>query len=144
MHLFNRRFFISWIVSSIVMYALSYMWHGLILNDLAKISISKDYYLQLAGFAYLGIGFLIGILHGIFKWRKSNIRKGLLIGAPVGAFIYLVAYVFGISFYANPSLTYLLTDITWQSIEQGLGGAVYGMIFSFVAATERIFRNDVA
>lgn len=57
--------------------------------------------------------------------------KGLLVGASMGMFIYLIAFVFGISFYANPTLAHILLDLGWQVFEGAIGGLIAGGLLSF-------------
>src|SRR5687768_11411061 len=51
----NKRFFISWIGSSVVMFALSYLWHGILLNDFKILAntFPLSVFLTFAGIVYL-------------------------------------------------------------------------------------------
>ena len=84
---------------------------------------------------YFVISFMITFLtHFLVQFGKNKMRRGLMIGMPMGVFIYLIAFVFGISFYTNPTLNHILFDLSWQVIEQGLGGVVAGGLLSLSAA----------
>lgn len=136
------RFFASWIVSSIFMYGISYLWHGVILNDLARLTYPKDLFLMLAGLAYLGFGFALAVAISYIHINKPKVLKGLIFGVPLGMFVYLVAFVFGISFNSSPKLVHVAMDVTWQVIEQGLGGVVAGLAYTVVAIQEKIAKTS--
>ena len=38
---YTRRFWISWILTSVVMFTMSYVWHGLFLNDYELIAFPR-------------------------------------------------------------------------------------------------------
>jgi len=132
----NKRFFISCLASSLVMFLLSYVWHGVILTDFSRLSYSKHLFLFFAALVYLMIGFVVSkaidlkILEKNFK-RKPVVR-GLISGALCGVAFFLVATVVGVSFSTGSRLENMLLDVTWQTIEQSLGGVVVGLTHIFV------------
>ena len=126
-----RTHFISWIVASVVMCTMSYIWHGVFLNDFARISYPIETFLVLFAIVYLAIGLALTLLHSFLHLKLTPIVKGIVVGAIFGFFVYLIAFVFGVTFYASPKLEYVLMDFTWQMIEQGFGGLVGGYVFSY-------------
>jgi len=133
--MFNKRFFISWIFSAIVMFALSYVWHGVLLNDLKMLSIPLPLFLLFASIAYLLIGALISKVYTIEYFKnisKQLFVRGLLCGAVCGFVIFIIAFVTGISFAKNSTSTFILVDMTWQIIEQAIGGFAVGVVHAFV------------
>ena len=96
----DRKFFISWLVCFIVMYGLSYTWHGIVLNDFIKISYPKDVFLLISGLIYFVIALIITVLTYMFKKIKDSFKYGAFIGAGAGILIYGIAFLFGISFNA--------------------------------------------
>lgn len=130
------RFYISWIVSAILMYAAFYIWHGVFLNDINSITFPKLIFLGLAAIVYLVIAV---ILYKIFetnlmsKYFYSPMLRGIMSGIILGFFLFAFVTVLGISFTKNHSLTNILVDCVWQIIEQMLGGAIIGLgkIFIF-------------
>ena len=84
----TKRFFISWLLSSLLMFLLSYVWHGIFLTDLSRLSYPKALFLFFAAIVYLMIG----------------------------------------SFSTGSKLENMILDITWQLIEQGMGGLVVGIV----------------
>ena len=72
----DRKFFISWLVCFIVMYGLSYTWHGIVLNDFIKISYPKDVFLLISGLIYFVIALLITVLTYMFKKIKDSFKYG--------------------------------------------------------------------
>lgn len=138
----TKRFFIAWIVSAVFMYGISYVWHGVVLNDLARLTYPKDVFLSLAALAYLCFGFALAIAIHFIQIKKSKVTRGLLFGVPLGLFVYLIAFVFGISFNGSFKMNHVIMDVTWQVIEQGLGGVVGGFVYSLIAFQERLAKQQ--
>ena len=128
---FRMPFFLAWIFTFVILYALSYLWHGVILNDLSRISYPKNVFLLLVALVYFCISFALTFLTQVLPFDYKLHFKGLLVGAPMGMFIYLIAFVFGISFYTNPTLAHILLDLGWQVFEGALGGIIAGGLLSF-------------
>jgi hypothetical protein len=132
----SKRFFISCLASSLVMFIMSYIWHGLVLTDFSRLSYSKHLFLFFAALVYLIIGFVVAksidfkILEKYFK-RKPIIR-GAISGGMCGVAFFLIATVVGISFSTGSKIENLLLDVTWQIIEQTIGGVVVGIAHIFV------------
>jgi len=131
----NKGFFLSWILTFVFLYGISYLWHGVLLNDLSRVNYSIDFFLLLVAIVYFVISFVLTFLiHFLEQFGKNKVRRGLMIGMPMGIFIYLITFVFGISFYSNPTLNHILFDLSWQVIEQALGGVVAGGLLSIATA----------
>ena len=132
----TKRFFISWIASSIVMFALSYVWHGVILTDFSRLSYPKEIFLVFAVFVYLIIGFISAkaidtkMLEN--KFKRKPLIKGLISGACLGFTLFVITYVIGVSFSTGSKIENLLLDGCWQTFEQGIGGVVVGLAHFFV------------
>ncbi len=132
----TKRFFISWIASSLVMFALSYMWHGIFLTDFSRLTYPKEIFLIFAAFVYLIIGFIsakaidVKLLENRFK-RKPLI-KGVVSGACLGFTLFIITSVIGVSFSTGSKIENLLLDGCWQTVEQGIGGVVVGIVHFFV------------
>lgn len=124
---YSFRFFVSWIISSIVMYAAFYFWHGIFLNDLDNISFSKTLFLLFAALVYLVISF---VLYRVYEMRllnqiiSSTLLRGIVSGVIVGFVLFAAITVLGISFTKNMTMTYMMADCLWQMAEQVLGGIV--------------------
>lgn len=125
--LLQRRILVPWIASTLVMYGLSFLWHGVALNDLSELKIPMGLYVALSAIVYVLIG--LGITSGMHQaihhqWigiRQGFPLKGLLFGAVIGFLVYLIAFIFGMSF-ADKKVMHILVDVLWQMVEQGLGG----------------------
>ncbi len=129
-------FFTAWILTFVFLYGLSYTWHGIILNDLSRVSYPKDTFLLLVALVYFCISFGLTFLVQVLPFGEKLSVKGLAVGAPMGTFIYLVAFVFGISFYSNPTMAHVAFDLGWQIFEEAIGGFVAGglvSLFTFIA-----------
>ena len=132
----TKRFFISWIATSAVMFFISYIWHGIFLTDYSRLSYPKEVFLIFASIVYLILGFVVTkaidvkFLEGHLK-RKPIIR-GAVSGAICGFGLFLIATVVGVSFSTGSNMENLLLDVTWQIVEQAIGGIVVGLVHIFV------------
>ncbi len=132
------RFFFAWIISAVVMFTLSYFWHGEVLNDFERIKYPHTTFLSLATIVYLGISLVLTILNTFFESKKKPIGKGIVLGLVLGLFVYLVTFVLGISFNSTPKLEYIALDVSWQLFEQGLGGLITGIVFDYFHVREKM------
>lgn len=138
----SKEFFLSWILTFVFLYGISYLWHGLLLNDLSRVNYSINFFLLLLAIVYFAISFVLTFLiHFLAQFGKNKVRRGLMIGMPMGIFIYLITFIFGISFYSNPTLNHILFDLSWQVIEQAIGGAVAGGLLSITAGVRSHKHN---
>ncbi len=131
---FNTRFFVSWILGSIIMYALFYMWHGVFLNDFKKINFPLTWLLIFTAIAYVTISFLT---YAVYESKPmKNIYnffvRGITAGALVGFIIFVVSTVVTISISRNLSAKHLVFDCIWQITEQTIGGIVMAVVKVFV------------
>jgi len=133
----DKKFFISWLACFVAMYGISYVWHGVVLNDFLKISYPKDIFLILAGFIYFGIAFGITFLTYILKKIKDSFKYGIGISVAVGIFIYGIAFLFGLSFNAVVDPKLIVFDLGWQAFEQGFGGLICGWVYRMMFMRER-------
>jgi hypothetical protein len=132
---YGKRFMIGWLLSSVTMFSLSYVWHGVILNDYAILAYPFQIYLVSAAIVYLVIGFLltrIFIAEFLDKISIKAIPRGLASGAALGIIVYMVALVVGVTFNYGMDIKYLLLDVAWQAVEQCFGGLVVGLVYIFV------------
>ena len=132
----NKRFFISCLVSSLIMFLLSYVWHGLVLTDFSRLSYPKQLFLFFAAIVYVMIGFVVSKAIDIKildkRFKRKPVLRGLISGALCGVAFFLVATVVGVSFSTGSKLENMMLDITWQVIEQSIGGVVVGLVHIFV------------
>ena len=134
--LLQRRILAPWIASALVMYGLSFLWHGIALNDLRDLKIPMVLYVVLSTVVYLliGLGLTFGMHQAIqHQWigiRQGFPLKGLMFGAVFGFVVYLIAFIFGMSF-IDGKVMHIIVDVLWQMVEQGLGGLVvsFGIIY---------------
>jgi len=120
----SPKFFIGWIVSALLMYVLFYVFHGVLTNDLIKISIPKSVFLTVAGVVYLILGFGMSVLIDATFFKnevKSVYTRAFIAGPVMGIFLYAVALVVGVSFSAKFTLVNMLVDVGWQVFEQTVG-----------------------
>ena len=134
-----KRFSLSWLAASIVMFTISYAWHGIVLNDFIRLNYPKSIFLVFAALMYIIIGFVVVKVVDTKTYDHlftGQIMKGLVKGAFCGFVFFLIAIVVGISFSKATGIKHLAVDIAWQMIEQGIGGVVVMMVYM---ATENSF-----
>ena len=128
----RRHILVPWLASTVVMFGLSFAWHGIALNDLRELKVPIALYLCLSALAYLIIGLGITVMIHQFIQHKWIVIKngfpmmGLLAGIVVGFVVYLLAFIFGMSF-ADHRMMHVLVDVLWQMVEQGLGGLLVSL-----------------
>ncbi|CAN5828121.1 hypothetical protein BH11BAC7_BH11BAC7_17780 [soil metagenome] len=135
MKTYGKRFVIGWIISSLLMFAVSYLWHGVILYDYAQITYPLGIYLTASAIAYLFIGFLVNrafLIPFFDKISRHPLIRGPFIGFACGVLVYIIATVVHVTFNKDMDLKYFVLDITWQGIEQAFGGFIIGLVYMFV------------
>lgn len=135
----KRRFFVAWMLSSIVMMGLSLFWHGAVLNDLMYIPKPHVLFYSLGFLAYAFIGFSLTFVFTYLSMGIGIRMKGSLMGLAMGFFIYLVAFVLGVSFKGSGT-EHVVVDFMWQMIEQGIGGAVISSVYMLARRRERVLN----
>jgi len=141
MEMLKKRFFVAWGFSTAVMMLLSYLWHGVVLNDL--IYVPRPYFLfySLALLVYIVIGFTLTFVFNYLSMGIGIKMKGSLMGMALGFFIYLIAFVLGVSFKGSGT-EHVVVDFLWQMLEQGVGGSVVGFIYFLAKRRDRIIKSD--
>jgi hypothetical protein len=144
--LYSFRFYVSWIFSAILMYVAFYVWHGLFLNDLNRISFPIAIFLGLAALVYLVIAFILYRTYEskfIIKYISHPMVRGIISGFLIGFILFAVVAVLGISFTSNVTATYLMADCAWQIVEQIIGGIIIGLgkIIIFEPIPELIHKD---
>jgi uncharacterized membrane protein HdeD (DUF308 family) len=119
------------------MFMLSYIWHGVVLNDLIKLTYPTDIFLTISALVYLGIGFIITVVTYVMKRLKDSFKYGMAAGALIGIFIYAVAFVMGLSFNDVVDIKIIAFDLGWQVLEQGFGGLMCGWVYRTLHIREK-------
>lgn len=127
---YSFRFFLSWILASIIMYGSFYVWHGIFLNDLNRITFPISIFLILAALVYLVISFVLYKTYEsklLNKYISGPMLRGVVSGIIIGLIMFSIVSVLGISFTKNINIKYLIADCLWQLAEQIIGGTVIGL-----------------
>ena len=137
----RTRYLIAFFLSTTVMMMASLLWHGILLNDLRNIPQPEFLFFSLWSLLYLVIGLVLTI--GISQLEKNGIfiLKPWFFGVLVGFFLYLIAFVLGISFKTNGA-EHIVVDFLWQMIEQGIGGFLVGFVFYMARKRDQIVNPD--
>jgi hypothetical protein len=120
------RFFLSWIFSSIVMFTLFYVWHGVFLNDFKRIQFPLSWFVTFAALTYLILGAGIYFLYEnhLMKKIRNFFIRGLLCGLIAGFSLFMIATIVNISLTRHLSVQHLMIDSIWQISEQIVGTMV--------------------
>lgn len=132
----RRRFLVCWLPSALLMFGLSYAWHGWALRDLEQLRIPLSLYLVLAGVVYLAIAAVLtigidrAIVHTVIEMKTGFPFKAMGLAAVAGFLVYLMVLIMGMSF-ADHGAVHIAVDVLWQMFEQGMGGMAvsFGIIY---------------
>ena len=138
--MFRKRFTFSWIASTLFMLGLSFLWHGIVLNDLDKLAFPPVLFAGLASLTYVVIGFALTFAYTYFSMGIKFKLKGIAIGAALGFFLYLIAFTLGVSFAGN-NLDHVAFDFCWQMLEQGMGGLVVSFIYKLAERRDKVLGS---
>ncbi len=119
----------------------SYLWHGVLLNDLFYIPEPEGLFYGLAILTYLVIGFVLTFVYTYLSMGIGLKMKGGLMGLAIGFFIYLIAFVLGVSFKSSGT-EHIVVDFLWQMIEQGFGGSLVGLVYKLAERRDQILHSD--
>lgn len=122
--MFNKKIIFPGLLSTLVMFCLSCLWHGVVLNDFARIQYPMPVFLGFLALLYVVISLLMVVASRYLNSPKNNYSKGAIIGLTTGGIVFLIAFVLGLSFTPNYEPIMALMDFVWQIIEQTSGGLV--------------------
>lgn len=118
-----KRLAISTFLAMLVMFALSYVWHGVILNDFKNIPFPFPLFMALCFIVYLLISLVINIILFKIEIHENLTVKRILIGGIIGFSIYLIVFTLGHTYYER-GIEHIISDFLWQMLEQGIGAFV--------------------
>lgn len=134
-------------MSTLVMMGVSYVWHGVVLTDIADMSMALGTYFTLTSIAYVVIGLTMTlVMHFLIarKWISLKVGftvKAMAVGALFAFPVYLGALVLGFSS-ASRGVDHMVVDLVWQVVEQAMGGLlvslgiIYDMHRNFMEAEQ--------
>jgi hypothetical protein len=117
------------------MFSLSYLWHGIILNDLQRLTYPLEIFLTGAVITYLILGFMITKIYLVkfpFAIAKKPLLRGIISGKLLGIATYVMAMIIGVSFSSQLKPEYILFDLMWQITEQIFGGITVAFIYIWI------------
>lgn len=75
------------------------------------------------------------------SFKRKPIVRGAISGAVCGLMFFLIATVVGVSFSTGSKMENLLLDVSWQIVEQSIGGVVVGIAHFFVFDSSMISED---
>jgi hypothetical protein len=122
----GSRFFLSWIVSAVVMFTLFYTWHGIFLNDFKRIQFPLSWFVTFAALTYLifGAGMYFLFEARALKRLRNFFVRGFVCGIIAGFSLFMIATIINISLTRHLSIQHLMMDCVWQMTEQVVGAMV--------------------
>lgn len=134
--MFKKIFLMSWLISSVGMFILSYIWHGYVLLDFFKNGTPSGLSLFYKILIYLVIGFIIAWLFSLKTFveflKYSPVLKGIIFGVLLGVIVFVISTFKSISYNVSLSHQYLLLNFFWQLFEQAMGGFIVGVVYYFM------------
>ena len=134
--MFKKLFVVSWLVSSLGMFLLSYLWHGYVLLDFAKNGTPTGLTLFYKIVTYLVIGFVIAKAVNLKLLNKRllfmPVAKGIIVGIVCGLIVFIIATIKGMSLNVTLYSKYLLLNFFWQVFEQAMGGVIVGVVHNMI------------
>lgn len=131
------------------MFGLSYLWHGVFLNDFERLSYPKEIFLTGSVITYLILGFLVTKIFLMKFLLKKPLIRGIFSGALLGMATYIVSLVIGVSFSTSLTTEYILFDLLWQAVEQMSGGITVAFVYISIyegnpveVITRKMFGED--
>src|SRR6478735_622984 len=127
------RFFLSWIFSALVMFALFYVWHGIFVNDFKRIQFPLSWFVSFAAVTYLIFGAVIYFLYEseLMKKIRNFFVRGIICGAIAGFSLFMIATIVNFSLTNQLSIQHLMMNCVWQISEQ-IVGAMVMVLFKIV------------
>ncbi|MBL7962443.1 MAG: hypothetical protein JNM31_01240 [Flavobacteriales bacterium] len=128
----RRRILVPWLLASVVMFGLSFLWHGVFLRDLVMVRLPMGLYFTLAALVYLLVGMGItlavhqAIVHEWINLKHAFPFMSMLVGAIVGFIVFLIVFTLGFSF-TKDGMVHMLVDVLWQMFEQAMGGLMVSL-----------------
>lgn len=115
-----------------MMFLLSNLYHNVLLNDFDRILFPPAFFYSMLLVAYLGIGFLIIAIYTLTIIKLGPHLSAMVIGALLGLVIYAITISMGFSFNNSLSFQQNLIDLTWQMLEQAIGGLAGAVCYQII------------
>ena len=136
--------FISLLLAFLVMFILAGLFNGLVVNQFVSENIDPAMLLESPNLALIALGYaLLALLMTLIYPRvvsqpSYSFRSGFLFGMVAGIAWLLPQALVLHGMYRFPALG-LLIDPAWALLEQGIGGAIIGMIYARFSRPESTF-----
>ena len=127
-----RHIVAPWLFSTVTMFVLSLMWHGLFLQDLEELSVPLAQYLVRSAGIYLLIGLVLTMAaHKAIQLAYVSLKgafpiKLAMMGGAFGILVFAVLFLLGLSF-TKPDAVHVMADLVWQMAEQAAGGVAVSL-----------------
>lgn len=129
------------------MYLASYIWHSVVLNDLVELGKSNVEYLLLTAIGYIFLAVLLTFLgrylmdQGLIDKQDPPISRAMLMGLLVGVALGVALHALSLPYRGRFDSVHMIVDLTWQIVEQGIGGMFAGVGIFFHAVRLRLERE---
>ena len=136
--------FISLLLAFLVMFVLAGLFNGLVVNQFVSENIDPAMLLESPNLALIALGYaLLALLMTLIYPRvvsqpSYSFRTGFLFGMVAGIACLLPQTLVLHGIYRFPPLG-LLIDPAWALLEQGIGGAIIGMIYAKFSRPQSTF-----
>jgi len=118
-----KRIIISTLLAMVVMMVLSFIWHGMVLNDFKNLTLAFPVFIILSSIVYFLISLALNFTLFKLEFHEHITSKRILLGGIIGFSIYLVVFTLGLS-YQERGMKHIIIDFLWQMFEQGIGALI--------------------
>lgn len=131
----GNRTFLAWVMTTLAMFGLSFLWHNQIRDDFfdqfQNAIFSPLVYIGGMAAVYGVLGFVMSSLaYHRFNYSRYDVPiiSGPVLGMIAGIVMFIVMIATGTFYKEDMGLGYLTMGFVWQLFEQGIGGLVWGII----------------
>ncbi len=134
----TKKCFMSWAASFVVILALSYFWHRVLMSLFYEMyAPSNARYEPSMGWIFAGIAVLTALMAYMYPKGYeggSPLKEGLKFGLLIGLLWRLPYGLIELGVFEIPPIGFFV-DAAWHLVEEGIGGIVIGFIYGRSSAS---------
>ena len=126
-----KKFLLALVLSFIVMFVLSFVWHDALMGDYYKTndpSIKDEVHIPFVALGYYILALLMVYIYPKGFKGGSPVGEGLRFGLFIGLLWLLPRSVVLYGVLEGSSGVLVIVDSVWHLVEQGIGGIIIGLV----------------
>lgn len=126
-----KKMLMAWIGGLVAMMALAVPFHTMLMKDIFMPPTPVPPQMHFVMLAYALVAFIMSYMYPIGYKGGSPVVEGIRFGVVMGVMFSLPRemVIYGTLHPAGLGLRYMAIETVWHAIEQGVGGAVIGLIY---------------